>query len=122
MIGEVLHLSVQLSKLERKIKNANITELVTYPSEDYLDTKRLIECAKPNMLLGESFESSEPRKAPKEESTPTPEKTSQQVVDSFNEVLRLAKSGQQTWWTDDTKNSTDLHIQRVQKYYETHIK
>ena len=122
MIGEVLHLSVQLSKLERKIKNANITELVTYPPKDYLDTKRLIECAKPSMLLGESTESSEPHKAPKEGSTPTPEKTSQQVVDSFNEVLRLAKSGQQTWWTDDTKKSTDLHIQRVQNYYETHVK
>jgi hypothetical protein len=36
---------------------------------------------------------------------------------SFREVLRLAKSGQQSWWTDKLKKSTESHIERLDEYY-----
>ena len=120
MISEVLHLSVELNKLEHKIKNAKVTELISYPPDGFLETKRLIEYAKPTMLLGECVDDTKTEKTTQQEQRP--KKVSSDVVDSFNEVLRLAKSGQQAWWTDETKKSTDRHIERVQKYYEKYIK
>ena len=122
MISEALHLSVELDKLERKIRNVALTELVTYPSGGFLKTKRLIESAKPARLLGESVDVPQPYETPQLEQKPEPKQVSSEVIVSFNEVLRLAKSGQQSWWTDETKKSTDRHIQRVQEYYEKHIK
>jgi len=122
MISEALHLSVELNKLEHKIRNVALTELVTYPPADFLETRRLIESAKPTRLLGEPTDEVQQRETLQLEHKPEPKKVSSEVVVSFNEVLRLAKSGQQPWWTDETKKSTDRHIQRVQEYYEKHIK
>ena len=116
MISEVLHLSVALNRLEQKIKNATITECVTYPSQRSLNTRRLIEYAKPMQLLGETI--NEP--PPVEIAHTGPDAPTDEFKASFQEVLRLAKSGQQAWWTEKTKQSTDEHISRVQEYYETY--
>tara|TARA_B100000579_G_C22767588_1_gene822288 strand:- start:713 stop:1069 length:357 start_codon:yes stop_codon:yes gene_type:complete len=117
MISEALHLSVELDRLERKIKNTNTTELVTYPSDGALVTKRLIEYAKPNQLIRDMTNRTELGQSHIECFHAPAE-----LRVSFQEVLGLAKSGQQPWWTDKTKKSTDAHIQRVCEFYEKYIK
>ena len=41
---------------------------------------------------------------------------------SFREVLRLARGGQQSWWTEAYKESTSDHIAQVEKYYNKTFK
>lgn len=46
------------------------------------------------------------------EATPSPA-----LQDAFKEVIRLAKNGQQAWWTDNLKNTNNTYIKQVEEYY-----
>ena len=39
------------------------------------------------------------------------------LKNAFWEVIRLAKKGQQPWWTEDLKNKSDIAIATLEKYY-----
>jgi hypothetical protein len=118
-----LQLSARLNQLERNIREAKLVEFEELPTDQGLATRKLIEYAKPNQLLEEMVNTELPTKFVQTESD-APEHTQDVPTDefkaSFREVLRLAKSGQQAWWTEKTKQSTDAHIHRVQEYYETY--
>ena len=116
-----LQLSVRLNKLEEKIKNAKLVKFEKLPTEQDLATRKLIEYAKPTQILGETPENkhigSDFDEFLHEEGPETSGKTSEKFKESFREVLRLAKSGQQSWWTDKLKESTDAHIECMDEYY-----
>ena len=116
-----LQLSVKLNELERKIKNAKVVEFEELPTEQNLATRKMIEYAKPTQILGEGVVNkhigSDFDDFLREEGLETSEKTSEKFKESFREVLRLAKSGQQSWWTDTLKESTDVHIECLDEYY-----
>jgi hypothetical protein len=115
-----LQLSVKLSELERRIKGAELVKFEKLPTEQDMATRKLIEYAKPNQLLEEMVNTELPTKFVQTESD-APEHTQDAPTDdfkaSFREVLRLAKSGQQSWWTDKLKESTDAHIECLDEYY-----
>ena len=127
-----LQLSARLGELEKRIKNTKLVKLEQIPSEQSLATRKLIEYARPMKTLDEIV-SPEPTKNKHigsnfddflcEEGLSEPnEPKSEQFKASFQEVLRLAKSGQQAWWPEQLKSSTDAHIDTIQLHYETHIK
>jgi hypothetical protein len=117
-----LQVSVRLNELEKRIKSAKLVEFEELPTDQDLTTRKLIEYAKPTQMLGEvvrnkhigsSFDDfvqegglSDPADSEDDD-----------FKMSFREVLRLAKSGQQSWWTDKLKESTDTHIERLDEYY-----
>ena len=39
-----------------------------------------------------------------------------ELKNAFKEVIRLAKNGQQSWWTDDLKNTNNTLIEQVEEY------
>ena len=104
-----LQLSVKLNELERKIKGAELVKFEKLPTDQDIAIRKLIEYAKPTQLLGET--TTDP---PTEHTQTIP---TDEFKTSFREVLRLAKSGQQSWWTDKLKTSTDSHIERLDEYY-----
>ena len=120
-----LQLSVRLNELERKIRNAKVVKFETLPTDQDIATRKIIEYAKPTRILGElvggvSNENeceSDSEETPSGDSSENHEEKSEQFKMSFREVLRLAKSGQQSWWTDKLKESTDVHIQCLDEYY-----
>lgn len=116
-----LQLSVKLNELERRIKNAKVVEFEELPTEQNLATRKIIEYAKPTQILGETTENrhigSDFDGFLREEGLETSEETSEKFKESFREVLRLAKSGQQSWWTDKLKDSTNAHIECMDEYY-----
>ena len=52
----------------------------------------------------------------------TPSKTevepSDELKSAFKEVIRLARGGQQPWWTADLKNKSDESIKQLEQYYK----
>jgi hypothetical protein len=106
-----LQLSVRLNELERQIKDAKVAEFEKLPTEQNLATRKIIEYAKPMQLLGDEMCSVNP---PLPEH---PEPSTDEFKASFREVLRLAKSGQQAWWTNRLKESTNAHIECMDEYY-----
>ena len=118
-----LQLSVRLNKLERQIRDAKVVEFEKLPTEQNLATRKIIEYAKPSRTLGELVdevstenEHGSDAEEPPQEDAPQVREDSQ-FKESFREVLRLAKSGQQSWWTDKLKDSTDAHIECMDEYY-----
>ena len=116
-----LQLSVKLNELERKIKSAKVVEFEELPTEQNLATRKMIEYAKPTQMLGESPQNkhigSDFDEFLHEEELETSGKASEKFKESFREVLRLAKGGQQSWWTDKLKDSTNAHIECMDEYY-----
>ena len=117
-----LQLSARLNQLERNIREAKLVEFEELPTDQDLATRKLIEYAKPTRMVGEntrndhigsSFDDSVHGGG----SPDTMETEDEDFKMSFREVLRLAKSGQQSWWTDKLKESTDTHIERLDEYY-----
>ena len=49
---------------------------------------------------------------PETEDIPPPE-----LQNAFKEVIRLARSGQQPWWTEDLKKKSDESINKLESYY-----
>ena len=120
-----LQLSVRLNKLEEKIKNAKLVKFEKLPTEQCLATRKIIEYAKPTQVLGELVEEipnqtntdSDSENFDQEIVETESKKNPEQFKESFREVLRLAKSGQQSWWTDKLKDSTNAHIECLDEYY-----
>jgi len=122
-----LQLSVKLNELERKIKDAEVVKFEKLPTDQDIATRKLIEYAKPARLLEEMVNiepvgnkhigSNFDEHLREEILLETPAVPSEKFKESFREVLRLAKSGQQAWWTDELKNSTETHIERLDEYY-----
>ena len=120
-----LQLSVKLNELERRIRDAKVVKFEKLPTEQNLAIRKIIEYAKPTRTLGEMIEDaslenkreSDSDEQLHEELPEAPEEKSEQFKESFREVLRLAKSGQQSWWTDKLKNSTNAHIECMDEYY-----
>ncbi len=116
-----LQLSVKLNELERKIKSAKVVEFEELPTEQNLATRKMIEYAKPTQMLGESPQNkhigSDFDEFLHEEELETSGQASEKFKESFREVLRLAKGGQQSWWTDKLKDSTNAHIECMDEYY-----
>ena len=52
---------------------------------------------------------------------PSSDNLTEPLKQSFREVIRLAKSGQQSWWSDDLKRTTSHHIEQVEQYYDKHL-
>jgi len=50
--------------------------------------------------------------SPKEAESP------HEVKNAFKEVIRLARAGQQPWWTEDLKKKSDESIQQLEEYYK----
>ncbi len=48
-------------------------------------------------------------------------KTEDLTKESFKEVIRLARSGVQSWWTEKYKNSAETAISNVERYIEKNI-
>ena len=111
-----LKFSKALDDLERRIKTAEIVSIQYHQSDQDLAIRKLIEYAKPTKTFDE-VANKEPIVSSEPEETPTEELTSEEFKTSFREVLRLAKSGQQSWWTDKLKESTDAHIECLDEYY-----
>ena len=115
-----LKLSKALDDLEHRIKTAKVVEVQYHPSEQDLAIRKLIEYAKPMKTL-EEVASTEPKKNKHIGSSfddfLREEEISEDFKTSFREVLRLAKSGQQPWWTDKLKESTNAHIECLDEYY-----
>ena len=115
-----LKLSKALDDLEHRIKTAKVVEVQYHPSEQDLAIRKLIEYAKPMKTL-EEVTSTEPKKNKHIGSSfddfLREEEISEAFKTSFREVLRLAKSGQQPWWTDKLKESTNAHIECLDEYY-----
>ena len=114
-------LSSALDDLEQRIKSAKSVDIVFHPSVSDLRLRYLVENSKPTRTLDEmlSDNQTELRKNiqvddNKEESTDV---VSEEFKISFREVLRLAKSGQQSWWTEKLKESTNAHIECLDEYY-----
>lgn len=117
-----LQLSVKLNELERRIRDAKVVKFEKLPTEQNLAIRKMIEYAKPTRTLGEmlddvSLENKNETEQFHEDPAEIPEEQSEQFKASFREVLRLAKSGQQSWWTDKLKESTDAHIECMDEYY-----
>jgi len=110
-----LKFSKALDDLEHRIKTAKVVEVQYHQSEQDLAIRKLIEYAKPTRMLDET-PTPEPI-VPIEPTETSTEETSEAFKTSFREVLRLAKGGQQSWWTDKLKNSTDGHIECMDEYY-----
>ena len=115
-----LQLTVKLNELERNIKNAKVVKFEELPTDQDLAIRKMIEYAKPMKTLDEVV-SSEPTKNKHIGSSfddfIQEEEKSEEFKTSFREVLRLAKSGQQAWWSEDLKNSTNAHIEQMDEYY-----
>ena len=117
-----LQLSARLNDLEKRIKGAKLVEFEELPTDQDLATRRLIEYAKPTQMLGEGVRNKHIGSSfddfVQEGGLSDPGDTEDEDFKmSFREVLRLAKSGQQSWWTDNLKESTDTHIERLDEYY-----
>jgi pyruvate-formate lyase-activating enzyme len=54
------------------------------------------------------------------EATPpeTEENTPDEVKNAFKEVIRLARAGQQPWWSEELKNKSEKTINKVEEYYK----
>lgn len=52
----------------------------------------------------------------------TPSETKAESLDdlknAFHEVIRLARAGQQPWWTEDLKKKSDKSINKLESYYK----
>ena len=48
----------------------------------------------------------------------TEENTTDELKSAFKEVIRLARGGQQPWWTEDLKNKSDKCINALEEYYK----
>ena len=46
------------------------------------------------------------------------ENTPDEVKNSLWEVIRLAKKGQQPWWSDELKKQSDKSIDKIEQYYK----
>ena len=120
-------LSSALDDLEQRIKSAKPVDIVFHPSVSDLRLRYLVENSKPSRTLDEMLsdnQSSENKHIGSdfddflhEEGLETSRETSEKFKESFREVLRLAKSGQQSWWTEKLKESTNAHIECMDKYY-----
>ena len=111
-----LKLCKALDGLEHRIKSAEVVTVQYHQSEQDLAIRKLIEYAKPTKTLDE-VANKEPIVSSESKETSTEELTSEEFKTSFREVLRLAKSGQQAWWTDKLKESTNAHIECMDEYY-----
>jgi hypothetical protein len=117
-----LQLSARLNDLEKRIKGAKLVEFEELPTDQDLATRRLIEYAKPTQMLGEGVRNKHIGSSfddfVQEGGLSDPGDTEDEDFKmSFREVLRLAKAGQQAWWTEELKNSTENHIERLDEYY-----
>jgi hypothetical protein len=117
-----LKLSKALDDLEHRIKTAKVVEVQYHPSEEDLAIRKMIEYARPTQVLGEGVRNKHIGSSfddfVQEGGLSDPGDTEDEDFKmSFREVLRLAKSGQQSWWTDELKESTDTHIERLDEYY-----
>jgi|SaaInlV_165m_DNA_1040744.scaffolds.fasta_scaffold28078_2 hypothetical protein len=117
-----LQLSARLNQLERNIREAKLVEFEELPTDQDLATRKLIEYAKPTRMLGENVRNKHIGSSFDEfvqggGLTEPAESEDEDFKMSFREVLRLAKSGQQAWWTEELKNSTENHIERLDEYY-----
>lgn len=115
-----LQLSVKLNELERRIRDAKLVKFEELPTEQDLATRKLIEYAKPMKTLDEvaNHESEKNKHVGSSfDDFIQEEEKSEEFKTSFREVLRLAKSGQQSWWADKLKESTDAHIECMDEYY-----
>ena len=45
------------------------------------------------------------------------EKPSDELKSAFKEVIRLARTGQQPWWSEELKNKSEKTINRLEEYY-----
>ena len=54
------------------------------------------------------------------EATPpeTEENTPNEVKNALWEVIRLAKKGQQPWWSDELKEKSEKSINKIEQYYK----
>ena len=54
------------------------------------------------------------------EATPpeTEENAPDEVKNAFKEVIRLARAGQQPWWSEELKNKSEKTINKVEEYYK----
>lgn len=121
-----LKFSKALDDLEHQIKTAKVVEVQYHQSEQDLAIRKLIEYAKPTQTLDEVVNTEPTRNKHigssfddflEEEGLETSKESSEKFKESFREVLRLAKAGQQSWWTDRLKESTNTHIECMDEYY-----
>jgi hypothetical protein len=123
-------LSSALDSLEQQIKSAKVVDIVFHPSVSDLRIRYLVENSKPTRTLSEMIDDNQPMEKKNKHIgssfddfvqegglTEPAESEDEEFKTSFREVLRLAKSGQQAWWTDKLKESTDTHISRLDEYY-----
>ena len=102
-------LSSALDNLEEKIRSAKVVDIVFHPSVSDLRLRYLVENSKPSRTLEEMISDNQP--------TEKKNKHIGSSFDDYREVLRLAKSGQQSWWTEKLKESTNAHIECLDEYY-----
>ena len=115
-----LKLAKALDDLEHQIKTAKVVEVQYHQSEQDLAIRKLIEYAKPMKTMEEVVNATPPQNkhiGSNFDDLLKEEEASEEFKISFREVLRLAKSGQQSWWTDKLKDSTDAHIECLDEYY-----
>ena len=48
----------------------------------------------------------------------TEEEPSDDLKNAFKEVIRLARTGQQPWWSEELKNKSEKTINRLEEYYK----
>ena len=46
------------------------------------------------------------------------ENTPNEVKNAFKEVIRLARTGQQPWWSEELKKKSDESINQLEQYYK----
>ena len=115
-----LKLAKALDDLEHQIKTAKVVEVQYHHSEQDLAIRKLIEYAKPSQTLDEVVNTEPTRNKHIGSSFDDflrEEEISEEFKTSFREVLRLAKSGQQLWWSEDLKKSSNAHIECMDEYY-----
>ena len=60
---------------------------------------------------------------PEEKKKPTNKTIKKQEIDedflgSFQEVLRLARSAMQPWWSEDLKEKSEKRINKIEEFYQ----
>ena len=117
-------LSSALDKLEENIRTAKVVDIVFHPSVSDLRLRYLVEKSKPSRTLDEMLSDNQSTEKKNkhigsnfDDFLREEEEASEEFKISFREVLRLAKSGQQSWWTEKLKESTNAHIECLDEYY-----
>jgi predicted outer membrane protein len=116
-------LSSALDNLEEKIRSAKVVDIVFHPSVSDLRLRYLVENSKPSRTLEEMISDNQPTEKKNKHIGSSfddylqEEEVAEEFKTSFREVLRLAKSGQQSWWTEKLKESTNAHIECLDEYY-----